>query len=93
MTHRRYEDWGEPLLQDRSVDREIYLLADFQLQTSLALACCHANETKINIPWSAKPCVNNHTANNLNTIPSPYAQITVTVFVRRQCKINRKRRK
>ena len=37
----------------------------------LALACCHANETKINIPRSAKPCVNNHTANNLNKIPCP----------------------
>ena len=29
----------------------------------LALACCHANETKINIPRSAEPCVNNHTPN------------------------------
>lgn len=37
----------------------------------LALACCHANETKINIPRSAKPCVNNHPPNNLNKIPCP----------------------
>lgn len=57
----------------------------------LALACCHANETKINIPRSAKPCVNNCSPNNLNKAPHPRTQITATVFVRRQCKINRKR--
>lgn len=72
-THCMYEKGrgGRRLLRARSSDREIYLLADFLLQASLALAHCHANETKINILWSAKQCVNNQTPNNLNNIPYP----------------------
>ena len=35
MTHWTFEkEWEEPLLRDRSSDREIFLLADFRLQTS-----------------------------------------------------------
>lgn len=66
------ERGGKRQLQDGPYDREIYLLADFRLQTLLALACCHASETKINILWSAKQCVNNHTPNNLNISLTPH---------------------
>lgn len=39
MTHGRYEKerGGQQPPRDRSFDREIYLLADYQLQTSVAL--------------------------------------------------------
>lgn len=39
MTHGRYEKerGGRQPPRDRSFDREIYLLADYQLQTSVAL--------------------------------------------------------
>lgn len=67
---RRNEEENGSYRTDRMT--EIYLLADFRLQTLLALACCHANETKINILWSAKQCVNNHTPNNLNISLTPH---------------------